>query len=260
MLTLPLLFLACTEYAVHSKGGPTVGADTEVPEEDSPLPEDSAPPDETADPIDTSSQGGEDSEPPETGIPEETGEPPVLEVCDGLDNDGDGEIDEGFDGDTDGTADCLETSHSVEFTLAADDCWEAWADGVSLGSYCGWSTATTHSLLMDTGPHVIAVYARDDALAIAGFLAEVKVDGATEVLTGDAAWVGQPSWPADPTWIELAFDDSAWSTQPNCDPSEVSSWWGSEPAALRGVGAQWIWPRRCTDLGEGAFRLRLELP
>jgi len=41
----------------------------------------------------------------------------LIEVCDGLDNDGDGDVDEGWDSDGDGTADC----HEMELCNGLDD-------------------------------------------------------------------------------------------------------------------------------------------
>ncbi len=50
--------------------------------------------------------------PDDTGeaTPDDTGEVllPPVEICDGLDNDGDGEVDEGFDVDADGVPDCFD--------------------------------------------------------------------------------------------------------------------------------------------------------
>lgn len=81
--------MACSEYQVHEKTTPDGAFDTGNP---------------VVPPID--SQG-------ETGHPQE--------VCDGIDNNEDGQVDEGFpDSDSDGYADCIEQDCTVSLTNGGD--------------------------------------------------------------------------------------------------------------------------------------------
>jgi hypothetical protein len=183
-----------------------------------------------------------------------------VEECDGVDNDGDVEIDEGFDADSDGIVDCDERTYAVELILTADDAWEGWADGVSIGGEGNWNTAERVSLTMDSGSHVVAIHAMDTGAAIAGFIAAVSVDGVLVSLTGDGSWRLADAVPSDPAWTTSAFDDTSWGVGAPCDGGDVSRYWGSTPAEITSLGAQWIWPRGCTALDQAAARLTLELP
>jgi hypothetical protein len=183
-----------------------------------------------------------------------------VEECDGLDNDGDVEIDEGFDVDGDGILDCDERTYVVELLLTADDAWEGWVDGTSIGGEGSWNTAERVSLTLDSGPHVVAVHAMDTGAAIAGFLAAVSVDGAVVSLSGDGAWRMAEAVPSDPSWTLASFDDSAWTAGTECSASDVSRYWNTTPSEITSLGARWIWPRGCTALDEAALRLRIDLP
>ena len=182
-----------------------------------------------------------------------------VEDCDGRDNDGDGQVDEGFDADGDGTADCLESSYDVTLVLSADDEWEGWVDGASIGGEAGWSTADTVSLSWDSGSHAVAIHAWDTGAAISGFIASLTVSGVGTWVTGSADWLATTSSPSG-SWSVAGYDDSAWSTPLPCPSSEVSSYWGGEPSSIVATGAQWIWVRDCIGLGEGWFRLEVDLP
>ncbi len=183
-----------------------------------------------------------------------------LEECDHVDNDGDGAVDEGFDADGDGILDCDERTHTVEVALTADDSWEGWADGVSIGGDGAWNTVEYLSFTFDSGPHVIAIHAQDTGLAIAGFIAAVDIDGVNVNLTGDGAWRVAEAVPADPAWTGWAYDDTAWGIGYPCDAGDAARYWGGAPSELTSRGAQWIWPRGCTALDQAALRLRIELP
>lgn len=149
--------------------------------------------------------------------------------------------------------------YEVQIELTADDAWEGWIDGVAMdaGLVTGWSSTSTYDYTLSSGTHVFAVHATDQAAVIAGLIAAVRVDGVTEVVTGDGSWVHTTTSPTG-SWTDVAFDDSSWTTAAIC--SDTSPW-GASPASLLGDGASWIWHGGdCRALGEGWYRLVLELP
>jgi len=151
------------------------------------------------------------------------------------------------------------TDYEIEMRLTADDAWQGWIDGSDLagGFESGWSSSSSFSTTLQSGAHVLAVHATDQAQVIAGFIGVVSVDGVPTYVTGDGSWVMTPSAPSS-GWTDVAFDDSAWSTPPVC--SDTSPW-GSAPTDITGTGAQWIWhSSNCRALGEAWFRLEMVLP
>ena len=121
----------------------------------------------------------EDSEDPL----EDTGDTQIEEtedeeICDGVDNDGDGEIDEGFeDSDGDGIVDCLEITYTIDIAISVDDIWEGWSDGIPFASErAGWNVLDEYGLILDSGPHVIAIHGWDTGRAISGHLSTVSID------------------------------------------------------------------------------------
>ena len=52
----------------------------------------------------------------------------------------------------------------------------------------------------------------------------------------------------------------SWSHPENAHFRQVTSYWGSAPATLRGLGAQWVWHQSCTSLGNSFYRLNFSLP
>ena len=178
------------------------------------------------------------------------------EECDGIDNDEDGAVDEGFDADGDGITDCEEQIHDVSITLTADDYWEGYADGGDLGTSGGWSHSDEISIELDSGSHVLAFKVWDSGEVITGFLAEVRIDGEPVHLSGDGSWSATTSDPGS-GWQELSFHDNQWLPAVPC---RDTSPWGEQPEDLLSTGSQWVWPHTdCRNFGTAWFRLELDL-
>jgi len=216
--------------------------------------------DEECDGVDNDGDGDVDEEFPDT---DEDGTPDCLdeEDCDGLDNDGDGDVDEGFpDTDEDGILDCDEVDYEVVWDLTADDIWEGWVDGIYLDSQAGWNQVDSYTMTLDSGTHVLGVNGWDTGLAIAGYMAQVTVDGVAVSLTGDGSWRYTDSTPAT-GWDLAGFDDSTWGIPFAC--SDTSPW-GTDPADLLATGAIWVWYDAAGDcrnaLDNAWFRYELTLP
>lgn len=133
-----LLLLGCSDYAIQGK------EESPPPFED---PGDSAP-----DPVD------------------DTGEPPPVEDCNGVDDDGDGLVDEGYgDVDGDGVADCLDQACALELlpagtsppseacsgTATVTDPWSAVANNA-------WTALSTDSTIESIAQTPIVMQLTDD--------------------------------------------------------------------------------------------------
>lgn len=147
--------------------------------------------------------------------------------------------------------------YTVDLELTADDEWEAWIDGAPIGTGSGWSTVDTFTWTLQSGDHVVAVHAYDVARAIAGFIGQLSVDGVVVHQTGDGSWVQVGTAPGA-TWMDLAYDDSAWTQPAACSNTSP---WGGRPTSLISAGADWVWwSSNCQALGETWFRLAFTLP
>ncbi len=185
--------------------------------------------------------------------------PGATETCNHVDDDCDGSTDEGFDADGDGIVDCDEINYTITWTATGDDVWTGYVDGSSQGSFGGWNTTNTVTTTLNSGNHVLGAYVQDTGAAIAGWLAAVYVNGTRVSITGDGSWVYSTSGGSG--WSNVAFNDSAWSTPAVCNASQVSSYWGTTPTALTGIGARWVWSStNCTVLGSVYFRYEFNLP
>lgn len=158
-----------------------------------------------------------------------------------------------------GSAEDPVVDYTIDILITADDAWEGWLDEVDLsgGLNGGWSTSSTYSETLQSGTHVLAVHATDQAAVIAGLIAAVSVNGTPTYLSGDGSWVMTPAAPST-GWEAIAFDDSAWTTPPSCGDTSP---WGSSPSDITSTGALWIWhSSNCRALGEAWFRLDMVLP
>jgi len=195
---------------------------------------------------------------------EDSGDPPAREICDGEDNDGDGDIDEGFpDTDGDGIVDCLEIMHEVLLTITVDDVWEGWVDGASFAEeHAGWSHLDEFSFSLDSGPHIIAIHGWDTGRAISGHISSVAIDGVVTTVTGDGSWRVKAN-DAPEGWQDLGFIDTDWIIPVAC--TDLSPW-GSWTGSPMDHGAVWTWYQgsgNCRDessYGDAYFRLSLSLP
>jgi len=243
------ILTACPDYTLKGTDVIAAGAEDSASPADSPAPEDTDTPADTGTDTDT----GQEEEPP-----------PPVEECDGEDNDGDGEIDEGFDdSDGDGIVDCMEIMHTIDIAITVDDVWEGWADGASFAEErAGWNVLEEFSLSMDSGPHVIAIHGWDTGAAISGHLSTVRIDGVLHAVTGDGSWRVRTGEPPE-RWKDVDFDDSAWMTPVAC--YDVSPWASWTPDIMS-EGAIWTWYEptgNCRDpsaYGSAFFRLNLDLP
>jgi hypothetical protein len=246
-LLLPLLLTGCPEY--------TLGGKVDVSD----------------DAVVDSEETGEVDPPVEPDPPEDTGEedpiedpPEDEELCDGVDNDGDGEIDEGFpDTDGDGIKDCLELEYRIRLSITVDDSYSAWVDGSLLVEDSpGWNSVDEHEFVLDSGSHVISVHGWDIGLAISGHLSAVWIDDELYAVTGDGQWkVKSDTAPA--AWTEPLFDDGDWVTPVAC--ADVFPW-GEFSCEAMESGAVWTWYagdgdcRAESSYGDAFYRLVLELP
>lgn len=150
-------------------------------------------------------------------------------------------------------------THDVRVGITADDAHRVWLDGVEITgpNASGWSAIDDLHTTLETGDHVLAVWATDQAQVIAGLIVVVWIDGVPTYLTGSSAWTLSASNPGT-GWELVGFDDSAWSPGTACTDTSP---WGGNPLTLLNEGAQWIWRSgNCRALGEAWFRLEMSLP
>lgn len=152
--------------------------------------------------------------------------------------------------------------YDLEISITADDEWQGWLNGAPLpGINRGdWQRRDTINARLPSGEHVLAIHAYDKARVVAGLIAYVKVDGDPWYPSGAADFRVSTTRP--PTeWVNPDFDASAWPAASRCDTSSASVWGTYWPAPFYDVGASWIWwTPNCRSLGEGWFRLVIELP
>ena len=260
---LPLLFVfACQEYQFATKAlVGSGGVDTAAPSDDaSPVePPPELPPEDTGD--DGVVEDPPTDPPPADPPPEE---PPPPELCDGIDNDGDGDIDEGFpDTDGDRIPDCLEVEYTLRFAVTVDDVYSAWVDGEPLVfESAGWNVLDEHTFVLNSGRHVIAVHGWDTGLAISGHLSALWVDEELFSVTGDGRWKVLPD-AAPEGWTAVEYDDAGWVRPVAC--VDIAPWLSFAPDIMD-LGAVWTWYapdgacRAETSYGDAFYRLEITLP
>ena len=134
-----------------------------------------------------------------------------------------------------------------EITLTADNAFEVFVNGVSVGSGSDWQLAQVIPQDLGTGD-VIAV-AATDAGGIAGFLAEMVWDGGSAV--SDGSWRVAASAPAG--WETPGFDDSGWAAASTYGTYGVAPWNTWVAGFSTSSAAQWIWTRRHAERQSGVL-------
>ena len=156
----------------------------------------------------------------------------------------------------------------VTIALNADDGWEGWLNGQSLGpEQTNWQQVETSTHALAQGCHVLAVHAQDHFQVVSGFQGKVAIAGVDTYLTGAtaAAWrmtASQPPAQFGVSWLERAYDAStaAWFTPLVCSETV---WYGTAAVgSLRNAGAPMVWwgSPTCTGLGEAWIRLEIHVP
>jgi hypothetical protein len=187
------------------------------------------------------------------------------EQRDGLDNDGDGDTDEGFDDDGDGVADCLQElcncedddgdgevdegldcTYAVTMTASADDRMDVYVDGAAAGSSAGWSSLYNQTFSLPAGTHHIAAYARDQNGQIAGFNAHLEVPGQPTGTydTGGGAWSvtrTDPTTTYGASWTTGAAATAMQADSAHLASASCNSTWSYSPS-----GAPWVWADDCS--------------
>lgn len=182
-----------------------------------------------------------------------------IEECDCQDNDGDGQIDEGpIDTDGDGVIDADRCTYGVTFFAAADDNFDAWIDAnpspvVSGGG--GWSVPAGVSMLLPAGIHRFSVDAYDVYGAGAGFVGYVQTPWATQP-TGYGLWaqtnVLQPAgW--QNTFHPTWAGDAPSVNAGNCSFFLPTFYAAPTLAPLYAQGAQWTWQNDCSPQNRHNF-------
>ena len=143
----------------------------------------------------------------------------------------------------------------VKVLLTGDDKWTGYFDGVPIGSNENWRQATEVVLNAAPGHHVLAIRVHDIGGVIAGFLAQVTIDGTVFSLTGDGSWLHQTN--PSPGFFVVGLDDSTWQPAKKCPDTSP---WGSAPRTLTSVGAEWVYDGNCRGLNAVGFRLHFDIP
>jgi hypothetical protein len=185
----------------------------------------------------------------------------VAETCNGLDDDGDGLIDEGYpDVDGDGVRDCVDpevcdcTDNDrdgvVDETCAYDlevqwgsshGAVQLWVDGdyFTAGGY--YSPTHTATRVVSGGAHALGIEALWSSWAppptLGGLQAAAKVDGVLQTVTGDGTWL-----------VEDGVPYGAWMLDPvGMTPAVVSATCGLPSTAVTALGAAWMWSPACNQ-------------
>lgn len=158
--------------------------------------------------------------------------------------------------------------HAVTLSLNADDGWQGWLNGASLGpEQASWTVVETSTHQLAEGCHVLAVHARDLHQVVSGFQGRVQIDGVDKYLTGTTRplWRMTANAPPDQfgvTWLDRAYDagTAAWFEPLTCT---YTGWYGTAAVgAMNSAGAPMVWwgSPSCNGLGQAWVRLEIHVP
>ena len=148
-------------------------------------------------------------------------------------------------------------THTVTVRYACDDTCDLYFDGqlVQDPVSTDWSNVFTHTIEgVSTGCHVIGVHTQDSAQIIAGFVATISVDGATEGQPGFFVTRSTPAITVNETapddaqgdsWSELDYDVVFPQAQ-ECSGGPLAIWVNGW-ASLFGAGAAPVWYNTTCD-------------
>ena len=185
---------------------------------------------------------------------------PAVELCNGDDDDGDGQIDEGFtDTDGDGVADCVDVEdcdcvdndgdgeidesckYELEVLGTGDDVATFYVDGNLVGSSSSWWQPQSYSVWVSGAVHHVAAQVSDASAVQAGFRAAVYANGQLVSATGDGTWFGASGIATASGW-QTDVSTLSPATPASCD------WFGITNLDFLGTGAQWLWEGDCADV------------
>ena len=190
-----------------------------------------------------------------------------VEYCNCEDDDGDGQVDEGpVDTDGDGVADARRCQYGATIFLSADDTFSAWLDSsanlVLQDGDNAWYTPAGISLLTTAGTHLLSVEASDLYGAYAGFVGYVSSVSGTWP-TGAGLW--QQTAAAPPAGWQNTLQpgwapDAASVMAGNCAGVLPGYYATAALAPLYGQGAQWTWIQDCSpQVRQNWFQLQFEV-
>ncbi len=125
---------------------------------------------------------------------------------------------------------------SATLTLSADNGYEAYLNGVLLGSGNNWTQAGQYTLSLLAGKNVIAVKGID-AGGVAALIAELTLNGQRRI--SDRTWKVAKTAPTG--WQQINFDDSGWAAATEYGAYGVGPWSKGVAGFPADSSARWIW-------------------
>jgi hypothetical protein len=139
-------------------------------------------------------------------------------------------------------------SPAGEVTVTADNTYEVFVNGVSVGSGSDWYTAGNYVVGLTTGD-VVGIHATDTG-GIAGLLAELTWVGGSAV--SDGTWKVSTTLETD--WATKTFNDVGWDGATEWGVYGVAPWNLNVAGFSTSSTAQWIWTGDTLNDNEAFFR------